>query len=129
MDRRKFIAGTMLAAGGVATAHANGRIPGNGVMPKGVADEPAKPGMHKFSKMRTITLEEHYVSPAFIAGPGKSMPASKDPHIIETWHDSVNLELLDDVARFGAGPSGADGRGGYRRPDSLALSGHGAARG
>jgi len=91
MDRRKFIAGTMLAAGGVATAHANGRIPGNGAMPNGVADEP---GMHKFSKMRTITLEEHYASPAFIAGPVKSMAASTDNHIIETWHALTKLAAL-----------------------------------
>jgi predicted TIM-barrel fold metal-dependent hydrolase len=74
MDRRKFIAGTMLAAAGVATAHADGRITGNGAMPNAVADDPAKAATetHKFSRMRTITLEEHYVSPAFAAGPGKA---------------------------------------------------------
>ena len=83
MDRRKFIAGTMLAAaGGVATAHADGRIIGNGAMPNTVADEPAKTGMHKFSRMRTITLEEHYVSPAFVAGPGKSIAASINSSIV-----------------------------------------------
>jgi hypothetical protein len=66
-------------------------------MPKAVADEPAKPGMHKFSKMRTITLEEHYVSPAFAAGPGKPSQAGKNiqtaagEHFTETW------ELLQDV--------------------------------
>ena len=74
MDRRKFIAGTMLAAaGGVATAHAGGRIIGNGVMPNAVADEPAKAGMHKFSKLRTITLEEHYLGPTFPCQSGKHM--------------------------------------------------------
>ena len=76
MDRRKFIEGTMLAAvGGVAAAHADGRIPGNGVMPNALADEPAKTGMHRFSKVLTITLEEHYLSPAFAAGPLKSAAA------------------------------------------------------
>ena len=60
MDRRKFIAGTMLAAAGAwlqPMPAGLGRI-----MPNAVADEPARTGMHKFSKLRTITLEEHYVS-------------------------------------------------------------------
>jgi len=87
MDRRKFIAGTVLAAaGGVATARAAGRIPGNGVMPSGAAEEQGKPGMRKFSKMRTITLEEHYVGPPFANGPmGKLMASATDAHIAETW--------------------------------------------
>jgi uncharacterized protein len=73
MDRRKFIAGTMLAAaGGVATAHADGRITGNGAMPNGVGDDPAETERPKFSRMRTITLEEHYASPAFVASAGKA---------------------------------------------------------
>ncbi len=84
MDRRKFIAGTMLAAaGGVATGRADGLATGNGAMPNGIADEPAKTGTHKFSRMRTITLEEHYVSPAFAAGPWKSIGALVCPPILK----------------------------------------------
>ena len=83
MDRRKFIAGTMLAAaGGVATAHAGGRMPGSGVMADAGAGQP---GMNKFSKMRTITFEEHYIAPPFLATPaGKAMLATSDAHIRET---------------------------------------------
>src|ERR1035438_6201265 len=86
MNRRKFIAGTMLAAAGsAATAHAGGRIFGNGVMPNAVADEPAKTGMHKFSKLRTITLEEHYTGPAFIAsGAHAPGPTSENPRFQAT---------------------------------------------
>jgi hypothetical protein len=57
----------LAAAGGAAMVHADGWIRGNGAMPNGVADEPAKTGTHKFSKLRTITLEEHYVGPPFHA--------------------------------------------------------------
>ena len=86
MDRRKFIEGSMLAtAGGAAMAHADGQIRGNGVIPNAVADASAKTGTHKFSDMRTITLEEHYVGPPFLAGPAKSMAAiSINPHTINT---------------------------------------------
>ncbi len=86
MDRRKFIEGSMLAtAGGAAMAHADGQIRGNGVIPNAVSDASAKTGTHKFSDMRTITLEEHYVGPPFLAGPAKSMAAiSINPHTINT---------------------------------------------
>jgi hypothetical protein len=98
MDRRKFIAGTMLAAaGGVATAHADGRIIGNGAIPNAVADEPAKTEMHKFSRMRTITLEEHYVSPAFAAGPWKSIAALVCPPIVEDPRTREFWAILQDV--------------------------------
>jgi predicted TIM-barrel fold metal-dependent hydrolase len=71
----------LAAAGGVATAHAGGRI-----MPNAVADEPAKTGMHKFSKLRTITLEEHYTGPPFIAsGAHAPGPPSGDPHFEATF--------------------------------------------
>jgi predicted TIM-barrel fold metal-dependent hydrolase len=75
----------LAAAGGVATAHADGRITGNGAMPNAVADEPAKTEMHKFSRMRTITLEEHYVSPAFAAGPAKLIKALINPSTVTDW--------------------------------------------
>ena len=102
MDRRKFIEGTMLAAvGGVAAAHADGRIIGDGVIPNAVADEPAKTGMHKFSKMRTITLEEHYVSPAFAAGPWKSIAALVCPPM--ALHDSLKLGFWPRLQDLGAG--------------------------
>ena len=91
MDRRKFLAGTMLAAGGVATTHAGGRIIGNGVMPNAVADEPAKTGMHNFSKLRTITLEEHYIGPPFLASPTRK-PAwtLKNPQ-----YEAISAQLQD----------------------------------
>ena len=91
MDRRKFLAGTMLAAGGVATAHADGRITGNGIMPNAVADEPAKPGMHNFSKLRTITLEEHYIGPPFLASPeGQVAMAATGPVFL-----AISAQLQD----------------------------------
>ena len=93
MDRRRFIAGTMLAAaGGVTTAHADGRVTGNGAVPNAVADEPAKTEVHKFSKMRTITLEEHYMSPAFAAGPEESKAGSINPYIA-----NFRLATLQDL--------------------------------
>jgi len=102
MDRRKFIAGTMLAAaGGVATAHADGRIIGDGAMPNAVAGQPAETGMHKFSKMRTITLEEHYVSPAFAAGPWRSISALVCPPM--ALHDSLKLGFWPRLQDLGPG--------------------------
>lgn len=60
----------LAAAGGVGTAHADGRIPGVAAMPNADGSQSATP--RKFSPMRTITMEEHYVSPAFASGPGRA---------------------------------------------------------
>jgi predicted TIM-barrel fold metal-dependent hydrolase len=54
-------------------------------MPSGAAEEQGKPGMPKFSKMRTITFEEHYIAPPFLATPaGQAMLTTSDAHIRET---------------------------------------------
>lgn len=79
MDRRNFISATILAtAAGAAAAVASDHKLGvaatgaaQNVPATAAADESVKAERRRFSKMRTITMEEHYLSPAFIAGPGK----------------------------------------------------------
>jgi predicted TIM-barrel fold metal-dependent hydrolase len=79
MDRRNFISATILAtAAGAAAAVAGDHKLGvaatgaaQNVPATAAADESVKAERRRFSKMRTITMEEHYLSPAFIAGPGK----------------------------------------------------------
>jgi predicted TIM-barrel fold metal-dependent hydrolase len=44
-----------------------------------------------FSKMRTITMEEHYFSPAFVAGPGKGLKESLNPNVVRTFGLSCDL--------------------------------------
>jgi len=85
MNRRKFISSTILAtaAGGIATAYADGRPLGLGGAQNAAAASD-NTGAHTVSKLHTITLEEHYVSPVFLAGPGQEMLTSKDPHVQAT---------------------------------------------
>jgi len=87
MDRRNFISTTILAtAAGAATVAAENivstPITTTKQNPSAVAaavDEPTKGQAGRFSKMRTITMEEHYISPAFIAGPGKAVANPTNP--------------------------------------------------
>ena len=100
MDRRKFISATIVAtAAGAATAVAGDRILGvaaagatqNIPEKAAAADEPSKAERNGFSKMRTITMEEHYFSPAFIAGPGKAVKQSVNPKIVRTFGLAYDL--------------------------------------
>lgn len=103
MDRRNFISATIATtAAGAATALAGDRILGvaagamQNVPAAAVAaaeEAPLGGGGPKtsFSKMRTITMEEHYFSPAFVAGPGKGMKASVNPFIVKTYELAFDL--------------------------------------
>jgi predicted TIM-barrel fold metal-dependent hydrolase len=95
MDRRNFISATILAtAAGAATAvagdqilgvAANAATPNVPAMAAAAADAPVKAEKSRFSNLRTITMEEHYLSPAFIAGPGKELKQSPNPYIVKTF--------------------------------------------
>ena len=100
MDRRNFISATILAAAAGATAVASDRTLGVAAtgatqnvhaMAAAAADEPVTAEKRRFSKMRTITMEEHYFSPAFIAGPGKELKQSVIPFIIRTFELASDL--------------------------------------
>jgi len=112
MDRRNFISATILAtAAGAATAvagdhalgmAATGATQNSLAAAAAAADEPVKAGKRRFSKMRTITMEEHYFSPAFIAGPGKGVKQSVNPKIVRTFELACDLgpnriALMDDA--------------------------------
>lgn len=43
------------------------------------------------SRMRIITMEEHYFSPAFCAGPGKGLKQSDNPNVVRTYELSCDL--------------------------------------
>ena len=43
------------------------------------------------SRMRTITMEEHFFSPAFCAGPGKDLKQSKNPNVVRTYDLACDL--------------------------------------
>lgn len=78
MNRRQFISTSVL----VSAATATGAAQDASAKPGAAVEAPAE--KKKFSAMRTIALEEHYVSPAFMAGLGKAMEASRDPYVIKT---------------------------------------------
>jgi hypothetical protein len=95
MDRRNFIAGTLLAtaAGGVSTTFGEESVPGQAETQKAgsaASTQPQKEGAPGFSKIHTITLEEHYVGAPFIAGPGKDMLTSAVPAL-----RAANAKLQD----------------------------------
>ena len=91
MNRRESTTGTIpaTAAGGAATAFGDTTA---------AADHTGAP---RFSKMRTIGLEEHWIGPAFLAGPGgQVMRPSQDPLVQATnaqWQDfgAINAQLHD----------------------------------
>ena len=94
MERRDFISATILATvGGAATAVAGDRLTAAPNLPAAAAaaaEEAVQGGPRRFSKLRTITMEEHYLSPGFVNGPGKSKE-SPNPKIVKT------LELVCDL--------------------------------
>jgi predicted TIM-barrel fold metal-dependent hydrolase len=101
MDRRNFISATILAtAAGAATAVAGDRILGVAAgstthpipaMAAAAADEPVKAEHSRTAAMRAITMEEHYFSPAFVAGPGKNLKQSLNPYIVKTFELASDL--------------------------------------
>lgn len=96
MDRRNFISATILAtAAGAATAVAGDNLLGATAptaIPQAVAGVSHGGTVATgFSKMRTITMEEHYFSPAFVAGPGKSLKESVNPFIVRTFEQAYDI--------------------------------------
>jgi len=97
MDRRNFISTTILAtAAGAATAvaadHGLGAV-GQATqnLPQAAAGSQGEPAKGAFSKLRTITMEEHFFSPAFMAGPGKAVKNSANPKIARTVEIACDL--------------------------------------
>ena len=115
MDRRNFISATILAtAAGAATAIAGDHLPGtteiaqNNAPAPPAAPGPARPERpHRFSRMRTITLEEHYFSPAYLKGPGQVLQgqaakAKPEDHVYRVFEQVCDLSekrlnLMDDA--------------------------------
>jgi len=42
-------------------------------------------------KLRTVTMEEHFFSPAFVAGPGKDLRQSPNPNVVRTLDESCDV--------------------------------------
>jgi hypothetical protein len=112
MDRRDFISATIFAtAAGAATAFAGDRLPGTTEIAQNnapTAPGAAHPEHHRFSRLHTITLEEHYFSPAYLKGPGRVMQdqaakAQPGAHVRRVFAEVCDLSekriaLMDEAA-------------------------------
>ncbi len=102
MNRRRFITGTILAtaAGGIGSALADERPAGQAIAQTTVAG-PDKTSPPRFSELRTITLEEHYIGPPFLASPGgqayinPQFPARPGEQAMQVSSSHVNAQLQD----------------------------------